>query len=327
MMEMRKILMAFMVISLLIICAGCGASPYEAYVAAVEKTDEIDKTAYEAEITSKADIDTEGLSTREKRQYNFFKNLRVNIEGKRDREAGQIEQVIRYNLNGIGFDITYYQDRESRLLKMPFLDKYILIEQTEGLIDEETYLVPDQETIDKWEVLWLDIIEEDKVFKAEKDLVETPEGEVKATKYIVEIKGQALKTFAIKSIDVLLGDEDFVRSIEEEVNSHLEEDETFDLKGYLEVAKDKINLIGIEKLVFENYVSIDGYIIKDTFKANLSLEALDKRMKGIDLNYEGILFDINREQDIDIPVINQENLTTIKEFQETFPVKIDGLKK
>jgi hypothetical protein len=210
---------------------------------------------------------------------------------------------------------------------MPFLDKYILIEQTEGLIDEETYLVPDQETIDKWEVLWLDIIEEDKVFKAEKDLVETPEGEVKATKYIVEIKGQALKTFAIKSIDVLLGDEDFVRSIEEEVNSHLEEDETFDLKGYLEVAKDKINLIGIEKLVFENYVSIDGYIIKDTFKTNLSLEALDKRMKGIDLNYEGILFDINREQDIDIPVINQENLTTIKEFQETFPVKIDGLKK
>lgn len=319
--------MTFMAISLLIICVGCGASPYEEYVAAVEKTDNIEKTAYEAEITSKADIDTEGLSIREKRQYNFFKNLSVNIEGKRDRETGQIEQVIRYNLNGIGFDITYYQNRESRLLKMPFLDKYILIEQTEGLIDEEAYLVPDQETIDKWEALWLEIIEEDKVFKAEKDLVETPEGEVKATKYIIEIEGQALKTVALKSIDVLLGDGNFVKSIEEEVNSHLEENETFDLKGYLKVAKDKINLIGIEKLVFENYVSIDGYIIKDTFKTSLSLESLDKQMKAIDIDYEAILFDINREQDIDIPVINQENVTTIKEFQETFPVKIDDFKE
>lgn len=314
-------------LSLFVLLVGCGASAHEEYMTAVEKTENIKKVAYETSIKTKADIDTEGLTTKEKRQYNFLKNLLVDIEGKRDGETGQVEQVIRYNLNGIGFDIMYYQDGETRLLKMPFLDKYILIEQGENPINQESYLAPAQETIDKWTALWLEIIEEDKVFKTEKGLVETPEGEVKATKYSVEIEGQALKTFLLKAIDVFLLDEGFIKDIEKEVNSYLEDDRSFELENYLKEGKNQITLMGIDTLVFENYVSIDGYMIKTTFQTNISLKALDKRMKSITVYYEDILFDINREQEIDIPQVTQEELTTVKEFQETFPVKIDGFKE
>lgn len=324
---MKKKIIALMSMATLLLMVGCGASPYEDYMAATEKTESLDQLAYQTVYNVKADVDTEGLSTKEKRNYSFLKNMRVEIQGKKDGPSGQIEQVIRYNLNGIGFDIIYYQDKESKVLKLPFFDKYILLEGEDLMMDETAYLMPSEETIQAWNDLWMSTVEADKVFRDEKDLVETPAGEVKATRYIVEIEGQALKSFAKQSIDILLADVDFVKSVEEEVNERLKEGDTFAFASILHEAKIELDAIELDDLVFESYVSIDGYIIKEVFKTAVSFEALDKRISTIDIQFDGIMFDINQDQDIDTPEFNEDNTADLKVFQESFPMTIDGFKK
>lgn len=324
---MKKILIVSL--SAMLLLAGCGEVPYDTYQEAVRKTETIERKGYESTVETTAIIDTEGLDLSDKRELNFFKNVRVSIEGQYDRKNNRIKQVFHYNLNGIGFDMTYYQIEDQKLLKLPFIDKFIIIsEETsiEKVTDKSAdYIVPSDETINAIETLWSSTVEEDKVFKENKDLVETPEGEIKTTRYTIEFSGESIKNFSIGVIELIIDDQLFINDIEAEISKQLEAPSTIEIEMALNKFIELIEMATFENITYEAYVSIDNYIIKEKFKTTVLFEEeTSGRLESIDINYEGILFDINEAQEINLPELTDDNTTTMKDFGEGFPITIDG---
>lgn len=324
---MKKLLIVSL--SAMLLFVGCGEVPYDTYQEAVTKTEAIESKGYESTVETSAIIDTEGLNLSDKREINFFRNVRISIEGQYDRKNNRIKQIFHYNLNGIGFDMTYYQIDDQKLLKLPFIDKFIVISgepSIENVTDNsEDYIVPSDETLNAIEALWSSTVEQDKVFKEEKDLVETPEGEIKTTRYTIEFSGEGIKNYAIGVIELIIEDQVFINDLQAEILKQLDESSTIEIEMALNKFIELIEKATFENITYEAYMSIDNYIIKERFKTTVSLEEeISGRLESIDINYEGILFDINEPQEINLPALTEDNTTTMEDFGEGFPITIDG---
>lgn len=316
----------------MLILVGCGEAPYDTYQEAVANTEAIESKGYESRVTTSATINTDGLELSDKREVNFFKNVSVAIDGQYDYKNKRMKQVFHYNLNGIGFDMTYYQIEDQKLLKLPFIDKYIVI--SDELSDEDKanesndYISPSDETLKAIDRLWSDTVEKDKVFKEEKDLVETPEGEIKATRYTIEFTGESIKSFAQGVITLITEDKNFIGDLESEIHKQIEGELTIDIETFLSTVSEQVEVATLENIKYDAYVSIDNFIIKETFETRVLLqEEASGRLESMDLRYEGILFDINESREIELPELTDENTTTMKDFGEGFPITIDGFNK
>lgn len=316
----------------MLVLVGCGEAPYDTYQEAVANTEAIESKGYESKVTTSATINTDGLDMSEKREVNFFKNVSVAIDGQYDYKNKRMKQVFHYNLNGIGFDMTYYQIEDQKLLKLPFIDKYIVI--SDELSDEDKanesddYISPSDETLEAIDSLWSDTVEKDKVFKEEKDLVETPEGEIKATRYTIEFTGESIKRFVQGIITLIIEDEVFIEDLESEIYKQVEGEITINIEAFLSTVSKQVEEATLENIKYAAYVSIDNFIIKETFEAKVLLqEEANGRLESIDIGYEGILFDINETQEIELPELTDENTTTMKDFGEGFPITIEGFNK
>jgi len=300
-MFIKKYLKIFVVLLVFILVVGCSDQSYEEYQKAVEKTENLESGKYSIEIEYQTNFNEEELSVEEFKELSNFSNLKfsgVNVFNHQNKSMGFYGNLEGGNL---ALDLEYFQEGEKKYLKIPILGKYLDLNDSniEQLSQEMSFDVNEnmdininEEAFDKIGNLWTEAIQEENVFKGKKSLLETPDGDVKVTEYTIEFSDELLKELIKETVLIL----DVSESVE------------------------LMNRMTIDTFNYTAFVDIDGFIIKENFVMDYSIEDIAEVDSG-HFKFEIVNYEINKAQDIKIPEIKDTmllDLNKIDDFLEGF---------
>ena len=297
----KKYLKIFVVLLVFVLVVSCSDESYEEYQQAVEKTENLESGKYSIEIEYKTNFNEEELSVEEFKELSNFSNLKfsgVNVFNHQNNSMGFYGNLEGGNL---ALDLEYFQEGEKKYLKIPILGKYLDLNDSniEQLSQEMSFDVNEnmdininEEAFDKIGNLWTEAIQEENVFKGKKSLLETPDGDVKVTEYTIEFSDELLKELIKETVLIL----DVSESVE------------------------LMNQMTIDTFNYTAFVDIDGFIIKENFVMDYSIEDIAEVDSG-HFKFEIVNYEINKAQDIKIPEIKDTmllDLNKIDDFLEGF---------
>lgn len=300
-MFIKKYLKIFVVLLVFVLVVGCSDQSYEEYQKAVEKTENLESGKYSIEIEYQTNFNEEELSVEEFKELSNFSNLKfsgVNVFNHQNKSMGFYGNLEGGNL---ALDLEYFQEGEKKYLKIPILGKYLDLNDSniEQLSQEMSFDVNEnmdininEEAFEKIGNLWTDAIQEENVFKGKKSLLETPDGDVKVTEYTIEFSDELLKELIKETVLIL----DVSESVE------------------------LMNQMTIDTFNYTAFVDIDGFIIKENFVMDYSIEDIAEVDSG-HFKFEIVNYEINKAQDIKIPEIKDTmllDLNKIDDFLEGF---------
>lgn len=326
----RKIVAIVLTLILIVtMLSGCMDNSYENYLKAVEKTDNAKKYSGEFNMSVSSDINTEGLTNEEIKNVNLYNNFRVESNYKSDKELGLLESNIYVNFGGLGFDIKYYDDANKAFIKMPIVEKYVYMDDLSTLNTSSDVEIEDkaikfnemsdlisEESREELTKLWENAIEKSNVVKGKESLIETKEGEVKATKYTIKYDDKIFKELILKSMLILYRDEKFkeagfisIKGDEGQVD--------FDIES---LRKDFVDILTIEKFELNAFIDIDGYIVKEELDFIISSDITENNsLEKVSVKYSSKLFNIEKDQKILIPKKEDLEFMTREEMEIGLP--------
>lgn len=284
------------VLLLSLVLVGCGEKSYETYEEAVEKTENIRQGKMQIDGHYSIDFNEDALTDAEFKEASQFSEFSVTGTGIYDKDINSMNFFANLEIGNMGFDLEYYDDQGEKYIKIPFIGKYIALNNIESMMEDmdandlsENFNIPmefNEEIIDEIAQLWSTSIKEENVFKGEDILLTTPDGDVKVTEYSIEFSDAQLKELIKET--VLIYDESIDLSFMEEF-----EFETF---KYL------------------TYVDIDGYIIEEHFEMVYLVPAYEA-VEQVNFSLDFTNYDIDEKQSIDIPEITEDNLIEIDNLE------------
>ncbi|MGB3367924.1 MAG: hypothetical protein WBA54_10565 [Acidaminobacteraceae bacterium] len=326
----RKLVSIILTLMLVVtVVSGCSDNSYENYLRAVEKTDAQTKYSGDFTISMKADINIEGLTKEELKSVNLYNNLEVSNSYKSDKELGLIESNLYINFGGLGFDIKYYDDSVKAFLKMPIVEKYVYMDDLSALdsgMDIETPNMDyanfsdliSEESKDEIAKLWKDAIDQDNIVKGKESLIETKEGEVKATQYTIKYEDKMFKELILKSMLILYKDEKFKDA--GLINlSNYESRTSGEFDAEL-LREEFIDILVIENFEINAYIDIDGYIVKEDM--DLVITSNTKGMNALEklsVNYTSKMSNFGKDQNIIIPAKEDLEFMSREEMENGLP--------
>lgn len=313
-MNKKSISLVLVVLLAIVAMWGCSDKSYEDFTAAVEKTDAVQKISGETDINIKMDIDTEGLDEKVKKNLDMLKDIKVENVFRKDKEANMTVSDIYVSLGGFGFDIEYYDDGEKPFIKMPMMEKYVYLSDFEkmsgdngenGSVDPSStsaFKNPQdfisEESIEKIGKLWNESIQRENVFKGSKSLIDTPEGEVKATKYQIKYGDELFKELVSETIKIIANDPKF----KEQGMNMLSEGADDEDKSLEEALANIHEDMTINDFTVENYIDIDGYIVKEDILVDIGIKGEGKGyMKSFRMEISSKYYNIEKDQEIQMP--------------------------
>lgn len=322
----------FTLILVLTIMSGCSDNSYESYLNAVEKTENASKYSGEFSMEVNSEVNTDGLSDEELRNVNLYNNFEVENVYKSDKALGLLESNLYINFGGLGFDIKYYDDSKAAFIKMPIVEKYVYMDDLSSLNSGSNFesedmqiqtmdfnnmsdLVSD-ETKEELTKLWKDAIESNNVVKGKESLIETKEGEIKATKYTIKYEDKVFKELILESMMIIYKDEKF-----KEAGLISFKDGTNDIEFDIDlIRKEFIDLLVIENFELNAFIDIDGYIVKEDMDFVMSSTSTKVNMlEKISVSYTSKNFNFEKDQNILIPDTDSLEFMTKEEMETGLP--------
>ena len=126
---MKKILAVSLAVMLSLSLAACNTDNLAEYKKAVEKTEQITRGQFLADISMEMDYNNNGLTAEEIKELNYFKDLRANFNAVHDDEAEKAIFRSYMSFGGLGFDFDIYIHGEEVTMKLPFLGNYIKLNE------------------------------------------------------------------------------------------------------------------------------------------------------------------------------------------------------
>lgn len=325
----RKLLATMLTLILVTIgLSACSDKSYENYLKAVEKTETVTKYSGDFNMKMSADINTDGLSDAELRNVSLYNNFEVINSYKSDQDEGLLESNIYINFGGLGFDIKYYDDSKKAFLKMPIIEKYVYMEDLSSLssasdiesmymnFDDISEIISD-EAASELTKLWRDAVEANNVVRGKESLIETKEGEIKATKYIIKYEDKLFKELILDSMLILYRDDKFMESGLLNIPSPSKEMADIDIE---KIKTEFIDLLVIENFELNSYIDIDGYIVKEELNFVIKTGLVDSNpLDKISINYSYKIYNIGKDQKIIIPSKEELEFMTSEELEIGLP--------
>lgn len=340
---MKKILWVLVLTSLLLI--GCEQDALKYFQDAAVKTDEIVRA--KSMLVIHNEIEMSSLLT--DAQSDLAALLRdVTYTSEKQFDKTSNESIVRQYLGTtlMGFDTVFYNNKGFEYIKVPFVGKYIKVEDLfdfdalnvdtlEGnTFDTSVYQEAPitAETLDAIEKAWYDLIEEDDVVNLGKEVVDTPEGEVKVKKLVVTFSNEQVKTFLNKALDLIDEDEKF----KEEFKNYLmyslndqdemtltEMDIEIDSTLVIESVRTLIDDLIVEEFKMVSYVDVDQYIIESQYDIHLSFVGnIGDYIKSIQLTVSYQLYELHEAISFDFPEMNDQNTITLSGILDQLNDKI-----
>jgi hypothetical protein len=309
---------------------GCQRNDFEDYIQSIKKTREIEKGQQSMDMKMNMDFDTEGLSSEEIKDINYFKSFESQLNLIYDNEADKTIARNYYNFGGIGFDTTFYDDGEKRFIRMPIIGKYLVLSEeftdnySKDVDGKNEYI--SKKTIEDIRNKWLTTIKSDDVFVSKDSFMTTPNGEVKVRKYTVNLTGEQFKNLLSESTDILLKDELLKETIEEYINKGRKKHKISDVSKLLNDFKEGLKKSKIDNLSYVAYIDIDGYIVKEEIKFDLKFIGSDfYNINGFKYGLEINRWDIESEQKFEFPEFTKENTLDPEEIEQGIPFMFENI--
>lgn len=318
---MKRTIIIIILLVLLVSLVGCMKNDLEDFKAAVKKTDNIPKGKLTTSSKLEMDFDTKGLSDKDLRGINYFKMIKSNSDITFDNELDMIISQNYFNLGGLGFDTAIYKDKERLFIKIPILEKYMILndmlserkdnEKEEG----HGYVLISKETKKTLEDKWLSILKEENIVSGRKNIISTPNGEVKARHYTIELTNEQIKDLVDGVTNLIAKDKVLQNNINNFINENTGEGDTIEkvsVENILEKFKEIINRGEIENFEYNAYIDKKGYIIKENMLVKIKFnKATSNRLKSISYEFEDQRWEINEEQKFRFPELTKANVIDI----------------
>ncbi|WIV10589.1 hypothetical protein [Proteiniborus sp. MB09-C3] len=311
---------------------GCSKNDLTDYVKAVKKTYEIKKGTSKADVQFNTEFNFNSSGTFEKELYDLLRNAKFSMNIKIDKEADIMLSEMYVNLGRVGQDINFYSlnDRQYIEYLSTVIEDKKYIELTKNSNNSDSDNQISENTLNMIKDKWTEILKEENVFKGNKVLVSTDEGEVKATEYTIEINNEQFKELAGFVIDAVIESDDINKLYN---NSWKLEDsgeisfDNEDLKKTIQEIRKIINESSNSKLLYKAFMDMDGYIVEENIEFILETDEDQEEyiIKKINVQCNTKNFNIQKEQNIDFEKPTPENTIKIEDvdFQKIF-ISIQG---
>lgn len=309
---MKKIALILIIIIITFNLTACGKNDLDYYNQALIKTNSIKKGQMSYKVNLKNEFNEEGLSKEKIKKLREFEDIVAINSMKFDWDKNIAIMNNYFNLGGLGFDSVVYINESDQYMKLSFLGKYIDMETEES--DEQVNPITNG-TINKITEKWYEILSEKDVVSGEKIVLSTEDGEVKARKYIIRVNNEQLRSFLNYVLETIERDNNFMNYIE----SIYQYDGMGQITGknLAKSIRKAVNEASDMNFTYESYIDMDGYIVEENIGISFNLDLAESgSLKRQEIQIETKKWNIEREQEINLPDINEKNTMTIEEMKK-----------
>lgn len=321
---MKKTTITLLVLTLML--AGCGTSDLVSYREAVALTKSYDKGVSNISQTLNLTFNEEGLSEEAIRDLSYYEKIDIAMTTRYNTEGNDsvVTSDIYYNLGGLGFDMTYYLNRDEFLMKIPILDKYV---RREDLTGKETPNVSSNnlqaEAIQTMVERWNEVLGEEDVLSGSKAYVMTDKGQLKTTTYTITIDDAQFRGLKNAFLDVLADPataKAFLANGEPFIKGEMNVEE---IQGHI---TDLVTKLTLESFEGKAYVDFDGRLVRQVFDAKLrNTTTAPGEVATMTLRYEIDFDQLGTASPIQWPTISDEEMLELKEGETINDLLPEGL--
>lgn len=317
---MKKIILLLVCTILLV---GCNRNEFELYREATEKTDTINiakaKTDIKIDIEfgEKTPEDLKGM-----KEINYSNDISFNKS-----ESKKISRQYIGN-ETMGIDTVFYLNGNENYFKIPFVGKYIKLDE-DSFLDIQFNEPPiTEDTISEVALTWNALVNEDDVVSLGNEVVDTPEGEVKVKKLVVTFTDVQLKSFIDDVLDIVSKDEKLKRDINNYPVYNISDDEftetdyEVDLDVLIKNVRDFMSFVSFDSFTVTTYIDIDDYIVNEEFDIEVSFKSIASNyVRSVSFSSFYQLYDIGEKIEFIYPILNENNTTTIELLLEELEIE------
>ena len=296
----------------ILVLTGCmQGEDYEAYIAAVDKTEEVKSGRSRTEVLVESTFNQEVLRAYPPDEIKVFEKYLFTMEERFNRTADQsIIEIFYYN-NTLGTDLYLYQVGKGKMyLKLPFInalyDVNAQVDMPSGNIGGFTKVVGEE---------WQRMLKVENIFMGEKTLIKNKDGEIKATKFTVKPTALQLDLFMTQLRLALIGHKAELVTLYQEME--LGEGMTEALfETVVNALIDSITITGYEETA---YVDVDGYVVEEKVVIDLSYASnteVENFFETQRITIVNTLWEIERKQQLDFSTLDQLDILPIEKLTD-----------
>ncbi len=300
-----------MTLIVMMILGGCAESSLESYRAASKITDAVSSGVQTTDFHLNYTFDKTALKETKIKQLENFEELSLKLTDTFNKKLDQFAIDGYLSMGGLGFDGAVYKSEKGIYAYLPLVNRFVHFEEMmaskefKDLAKDQQMAPPiSAETLLKLDIVWQDLLTAENVFKGSPTLVETGEGELKATLYEITLTPEQISTGLKQVLSVLREDEKWVLYINEQL-SGAGEDMTVE-----QLLEDKswnaLLSSGID-FKYTAYVDKDGYILKEKVAVDTDMNQTDNPLKNVQFTMETTLEKRDAVETIEIPDFNDDN--------------------
>lgn len=256
---MKRRILGMMVL-ILILLSGCqSGTDLDAYRAAVEKTEAATSGKSEFRIIIDNEFHLEDDSRDLQKAMAYFERMEFSNALRFDEMRVQSDFYL--NFGGVGFDASYYRDGELEFMKLPLVGKYMKLEQLEQGRSLDPELL---EIFDPVGEEWLRMMREENVFKGKKHVLSTSDGDVKVTRFSIELTEEQIRQLVFMIAERIEENEEELLA-----SGFFGEISQGDGHQLIQEAAERVRSVQFEAFTYTSDIDIDGYVMQSEFSGIL----------------------------------------------------------
>lgn len=252
---MKKWILGLLILTIWMI-TGCQAeTDLETYLLAVEKTEYAVQGKSESRMIIENEFDIEGIDDQTRKSLAAFERMEWNTYLRFDET--RLQNDFYMNFGGIGFDASYYKDGDLEFMKLPLVNKYMKLDASgmESAWDPELLAIFEPVGEE-----WMRMLTEENVFQGKRHVLTTEDGDVKVTRFTIELTEGQISQMVEVAARVL--EENEKQILESGILGQETDEEGHEL---LTAFAKQVRFAQFDEFVYTADIDIDGYLIQDSF--------------------------------------------------------------
>jgi|GEM_PF-2635028 len=279
-----------LLICLLLMVTGCQAgTDLETYQTAVEKTENAVQGKSESRMIIENEFNSEGINEQTRKSLAAFERMEWDTYLRFD--ESRVQNDFYMNFGGIGFDASYYKDGELEFMKLPLVNKYMKLEasQMETAWDPELLAIFDPVGEE-----WLRMLTEENVFQGKRHVLTTEDGDIKVTRFIIELTESQIRQLVEVAANALEENEDQILQ-----SGILGQENHEEGRERLMMFIKQVRSAQFDEFIYTADIDIDGYLIQDDFHGSIYYG--DKQEMKTSVDVKSLYWGFHERPDFSIP--------------------------
>ena len=289
-------------LALTMTAAGCSGGAYDKLMRAEAKTDAAVTGVTTTKITLENDFDTAGLSAEALKMANYMKKVTYEGTARYDHGLGQMASDLYLSMGGIGFDAELYTFEGETYVKLPVMKKYMNVKDLMKVEGAQAEFLSEA-ALKRLGAIWSSVATPDNVKKTGSALLRTDSGDLKTTRYTVEVDPEVVQAALIESAKVIT---------EDLAEKNTQADFSAAIGEMTEIEIDEVSMI--------SEISSSGYVVRDDVVIRYHQPGLETSIR-----IEIIRDQLDQAVELNLPEITASELYTSEELDREMPGALDDL--